>query len=46
LFGLGEAYREQGRQEMALQAFKRYLSVAPTGRDADMARRQIRQLGS
>ena len=31
---------------MATMAFKRYLSLAQSGRDADMARRQIRQLGS
>jgi tetratricopeptide (TPR) repeat protein len=46
LFGLGEAYREQGLRAMAVQSFKRYLAVSPAGRDADVARRQLRQLGS
>jgi hypothetical protein len=44
LFGLGEAYREQGRRDLAVQAFQAYLAREPAGRDAAAARRQIQQL--
>jgi tetratricopeptide (TPR) repeat protein len=46
VFGLGEAYREQGKPDRALQAFKQYLTLKPSGRDSDAARRQIEQLVS
>jgi cytochrome c-type biogenesis protein CcmH/NrfG len=46
LFGLGEVYREQGRRDFAVQTFRQYLKLKPSGRDADIARRQIQQLTS
>jgi predicted Zn finger-like uncharacterized protein len=45
LFGLGEAYRSQGQNGPALEAYKRYLVIAPTGQDAPAARRQVKDLG-
>jgi predicted Zn finger-like uncharacterized protein len=44
LFGLGEAYRAQGQNGAALEAYKRYLVAAPNGQDAPAARRQVRDL--
>jgi predicted Zn finger-like uncharacterized protein len=44
LFGLGEAYRTQGDSASAIDAYKKYLSVAPNGSDAPAARRQLREL--
>jgi predicted Zn finger-like uncharacterized protein len=45
LFGLGEAYRSQGDNAQAIDAYKRYLSADPSGEDAPAARRQVRELG-
>jgi tetratricopeptide (TPR) repeat protein len=44
LFGLGEAYREQGRKAEALSAFRLYLSRYPSTRQASAAKRQVEQL--
>jgi predicted Zn finger-like uncharacterized protein len=44
LFGLGEAYRHQGDAAAAVEAYKRYLAVAPSGSDSPAARRQVREL--
>ncbi len=44
LFGLGEAYRSHGDPAQAIEAYKNYLGVAPSGSDAPAARRQIREL--
>jgi tetratricopeptide (TPR) repeat protein len=46
LFGLGEAYREEHRPDLAIEAFKRYLAAKPSGSDAEIAKRQIRELTS
>jgi len=45
LFGLGEAYRSQGDNSHAIEAYKKYLAASPGGQDAPAARRQIRDLG-
>jgi tetratricopeptide (TPR) repeat protein len=45
LFGLGEAYRAHGDTASAVDAYKRYLAVAPSGPDAPAAKRQMRDLG-
>src|SRR6185436_19406921 len=44
LFGLGEAYRDQGRKSEALSAFKLYLSRYPGSREAAGARKQVELL--
>jgi predicted Zn finger-like uncharacterized protein len=46
LFGLGEAYRTQGDTASAIDAYKKFLGVAPNGSDAPAARRQLRELES
>ena len=46
LFGLGESYWQQGMQSAAVDAFNRYLTIQPSGSEADMARRLIRNLTS
>jgi tetratricopeptide (TPR) repeat protein len=46
LFGLAESHRQQGNRRAALDEFKRYLSVQPTGGDADMARRLVDELAT
>jgi tetratricopeptide (TPR) repeat protein len=43
-FGLGEALRAQGKTTDAIAAFQRYLELAPTGPDADIAKNAIRAL--
>jgi tetratricopeptide (TPR) repeat protein len=46
LFGLAESHRQQGNRRAALDEFKRFLSVQPTGGDAEMARRLVGELAS
>ena len=46
LFGLGEAYRSAGDTAQAVDAYKKYLSAAPSSPDAPAARRQLRDLES
>lgn len=43
-FGLGETMRMLGNKAAALRAYKRYLTLAPMGPDAPMARNAIRSL--
>ncbi len=43
-FGLGEALRAQGKTTEAIAAFQRYLELAPTGQDAEIAKNAIRAL--
>ncbi len=44
LLGLGEAYRQSGRRQQALEAYRSYLQRSPNGREANVARRQVSQL--
>jgi hypothetical protein len=44
-FGLAESYRQQGNRSAALTNFKRFLKLQPSGGDADLARRLVRDLG-
>jgi tetratricopeptide (TPR) repeat protein len=46
LFGLGTAYREQGRRNEALETFRRYLARFPGQQEANAARHQIEQLSA
>jgi predicted Zn finger-like uncharacterized protein len=46
LFGMGEAYRYAGDPKNALDAYRRFLTIAPGDRDAPIARRQIKALSS
>jgi hypothetical protein len=41
VFGLGEVYREQGKDQLALENYRRYVELAPSGVDVLAARRQI-----
>jgi predicted Zn finger-like uncharacterized protein len=43
LWGLGEAYQQQGRKEQAIEAFQRYLEVFP---GSQKALRQLDRLGA
>lgn len=45
LIGLGDAYRRLNQREQALEAYRRYLQLLPNGSDANLARRQVEQLG-
>jgi hypothetical protein len=45
LIGLGDAYRRLGQREQALEAYRRYVQILPSGSHASMARRQIDTLG-
>ncbi len=45
LIGLGDAYRRLGQREQALEAYRRYLQILPSGSHASVARRQIDLLG-
>jgi predicted Zn finger-like uncharacterized protein len=44
LFGLAEAYRTANQYPAALQAYRRYIELLPSGPDAGSARFQIRTL--
>ena len=44
LFGLAEAYRTANQHPAALQAYRRYVELLPSGPDAGSARFQIRTL--
>src|SRR5262249_14452862 len=44
LFGLAEAYRGDGDDELALEHYRRYLAVDPKGVDVGPAERQIQAL--
>jgi predicted Zn finger-like uncharacterized protein len=46
MFGMGEAYRYAGDAGRAVDAYRRFLTLAPNDRDAPIARRQIRTLTS
>ncbi len=46
LFGLAEAHREAGQSALALQAYRRYVELLPSGPDAGSARHHIRVLES
>ena len=46
LIGLGDAYRRLNQREQALEAYRRYLQLLPNGSDANLARRQVEQLGA
>jgi len=46
LFGLAEAYRTANQHPAALQAYRRYVELLPSGPDAGSARFQIRTLES
>jgi predicted Zn finger-like uncharacterized protein len=46
LFGLAEAYRSAGHIAPALQAYRRYVELLPSGPDAGSARHSIRVLES
>jgi predicted Zn finger-like uncharacterized protein len=41
VFGLGEVYREQGRDQLALERYRRYVELDPSAVDVLAARRQI-----
>jgi tetratricopeptide (TPR) repeat protein len=43
-FGLAEALRFSGRTTEAVVAYKQYLEMDPTGRDAGIAKKAIKQL--
>jgi len=43
-FGLGEALRAQGKTTEAIEAFQKYLELAPSGPDAETAKNAIRAL--
>jgi tetratricopeptide (TPR) repeat protein len=45
LIGLGDAYRRLGQREQALEAYRRYVQILPSGSHASVARRQIDALG-
>jgi len=45
LIGLGDAYRRLGQREQALEAYRRYLQILPSGSHASVARRQVDLLG-
>jgi cytochrome c-type biogenesis protein CcmH/NrfG len=44
LFGLAEAYRIAGQTAPALQSYRRYVELLPSGPDMGSARNQIRLL--
>jgi predicted Zn finger-like uncharacterized protein len=44
LFGLAEAHRASGDEELALEHYRRYVSVDPGGTDVQAARRQIKTI--
>jgi tetratricopeptide (TPR) repeat protein len=46
IIGLAEAYRFQGQNQPALEAYQRYLDANPNGPKAEMARRQVKNLSS
>jgi hypothetical protein len=46
LIGLGEALKGEGKTAAALDAYRRYVTYHPQGRDAGMARRNIEELGA
>ena len=46
LFGLAESYRQQGNRSAALDAFQKFLTLRPTGNDADIARQLVQELTS
>jgi predicted Zn finger-like uncharacterized protein len=45
LYGIAEAYQQQGLKDQAIEAFRTYLDEHPSGTRAEMARRQIERLG-
>jgi hypothetical protein len=45
LIGMGDAYRRLGQREQALEAYRRYVQILPSGSHARVARRQIDALG-
>jgi hypothetical protein len=45
LIGMGDAYRRLGQREQALEAYRRYVQILPSGSHASVARRQIDALG-
>ena len=42
--GLAESYRQQGNGSAALASFKRFLKLQPSGGDADIARKLVKDL--
>jgi predicted Zn finger-like uncharacterized protein len=44
LIGIAESYKIQGQKAQALEYYKKYLSVQPTGPKAQMAQKNIRDL--
>ena len=46
VFGLAECHRQQGNRRAALAEFKTFLTLQPTGSDADIARRLVEELAS
>jgi tetratricopeptide (TPR) repeat protein len=46
VFGLAECHRQQGNGRAALDEFKTFLTLQPTGRDADIARRLVEELAN
>jgi len=45
LFGVAEAYQQQGLKDKAIEAYRAYLSAHPNGMRAASAKRQIERLG-
>ena len=45
LYGVAEAYQQQGLDDRAIDAYERYLELHPSGTRSEMARRQIARLG-
>ena len=45
LWGVAEAYQQQGRSDLAIKAYKHYLELHPTGGRVEAAKRQIEKLG-
>lgn len=44
IFGLAEAHRASGQDQAALDEYRRYLAIDPTGTDVPAARQQIKTL--
>jgi tetratricopeptide (TPR) repeat protein len=46
VFGLAECHRQEGNRGAALAGFKIFLTLQPTGSDADIARRLVEELAN
>jgi tetratricopeptide (TPR) repeat protein len=44
VFGLGEAYRAAGKEDLALEHYRRYVDLDPPGDDVAAARQQIQTI--